>query len=382
MVALQGYQIFFLNQFSSLTCVGPGGVFDDTSSGSSGTATQHSNSGYVPPSSASSASSSVPSSRPASSSGNTAAKPITQVDLRNVGSAGDPPSSGFASSGGAAAPSKTSDLLAELSQLPQGSSKPASQAAASQTYTPGSFGGGSTQASAGGGALSSQAAQPVVNLQPQANVQQAVYSNTNNMQAAGGSSANNQQPRLVEFLKQHQPYGLGVMLGIGRSDLCYELLSEWTTSPGLYLVDPFIRLWGNMDDKSSPDAMTTDGEHQLIFDRIHTRLKPFENRHSFVRDFSWSFVTTYRAEHQTPQTALVWIDNSGKYDDVMKDFNDWWPTITPRGVIAGPDYNHSGKGVKQAVDDFVKTSGGQLGFLGDQPGPNGEKGVWYIMKQY
>merc|ERR1719247_700647 len=101
---------------------------------------------------------------------------------------------------------------------------------------------------------------------------------------------------LGRFLEARQPRGLGVILGVGKGDFALRLLSDWGSSQGMYLVDPFIHIWRGYD---GPENLS-DREHQMVFEELRNRLVPFEGRYVLVRDFSHSFAAMYQQGGNTP----------------------------------------------------------------------------------
>jgi predicted O-methyltransferase YrrM len=50
--------------------------------------------------------------------------------------------------------------------------------------------------------------------------------------------------------------------------------------------------------------------------------------------------------------AMVFIDGSHRYEDVVADIRSWRPKVRPGGTLAGHDYTNA-PGVKRAVDELV-----------------------------
>ena len=150
---------------------------------------------------------------------------------------------------------------------------------------------------------------------------------------------------LVELMRstaQRHPQAIGVFLGVGRGKLAAETLRLWSNSPGLYLVDPFIRQLGAKDQRA-------DKTRQLEFEEARDLLKSFEGRHAFVRDLSFSFVKTMR--DQKAQAALVLIDKDEHEAAIYQDLIDWWPIVGRGGVLAGRVYADESK---LAIDRFAR----------------------------
>ncbi|CAD7941175.1 unnamed protein product [Amoebophrya sp. A25] len=187
---------------------------------------------------------------------------------------------------------------------------------------------------------------------------------------AGSSGAGPQRHGLTlkQYLQQYLPHGLGIFLGVGRNRLPGELLREWSTSPGLYLVDPFIHIWAGYEDP----ANLSDGENQILFEQLQADLKPHENRYSFVRDFSHSFLVTYKGTPGSPPTSLLYVDNTQTKTAILRDLRDWWELVAQNGIAAGPQF-HSKTEVKAAVEEFCRERSLVAQVFSDND-------TWFIMK--
>uniref|UniRef100_A0A0G4FVJ7 Uncharacterized protein n=1 Tax=Chromera velia CCMP2878 TaxID=1169474 RepID=A0A0G4FVJ7_9ALVE len=176
------------------------------------------------------------------------------------------------------------------------------------------------------------------------------------------------------------PHGVGVMGGVGRGEIAERILEDWKTSPGLYLVDPYIHIWKGYDDA----ANLSDKDHQLVFEGLRERLqKRFEGRFVFVRDFSHSFAARVQKEDPNfPPVALVFVDANRAKEAVSRDLESWWPLIGAGGVLAGAEYSEGinaqfGKiGVMSAVDEFARQRGLKVWVTTRESPP-----FWYIVKQ-
>eukprot|EP00392_Amoebophrya_sp_AT5.2_P008785 g8813.t1 len=149
-------------------------------------------------------------------------------------------------------------------------------------------------------------------------------------------------------------------------NLLQELESLATGS--LYLVDPYIHIWAGYDDASN----LPDGDHQIVFERHQQELKPFEHRFSFVRDFSHSFLVTYKGTPGSPPISL-YVDNTQTHKAIVRDLDDWWGLMAPGGIAAGPQYNEKIE-VKAGVNEFAAKMGLQVQLFADQQ-------TWYLVKR-
>lgn len=184
-----------------------------------------------------------------------------------------------------------------------------------------------------------------------------------------------QRSNFGRFLESVQPRGLGIILGVGRGDFATRLLSDWSSSQGLYLVDPFIHIWRGYDD---PDNLS-DRDHQVRFEDLRNRLAPFEGRHVLVRDFSYSFAEVYQRGGNTPGSpTFIYTDNNHAEPAISRDLELWWPLLASGGILAGSTYTDDVEGrirVKTAVDRFTARIGAKVYLTHDDVPPS-----WFIMK--
>ena len=175
----------------------------------------------------------------------------------------------------------------------------------------------------------------------------------------GMGSMPKSSPSFISLLEKSYPGGVGVLLGVGNGRVASDILAEWRNSPGLYLVDPFIKTWPF--DASSP----SDKDLQLQFEQVNSNLtKKFPGRFAFVRDFSYSFAATYRAQKGDPPALVFWDNNSKGF---KRDFDDWWPLLAKGGLFAGVHYPL----IKQQLHDLTINLKVQVGNNGDE---------WYLVK--
>ena len=79
---------------------------------------------------------------------------------------------------------------------------------------------------------------------------------------------------------------------------------------------------------------------------------------------------------------FVYVDGEHSYEAVSKDISDWWPKISPGGVLAGHDYNDDNPGSIRAVDEHAQTISAEFKITGTSP----EKGdadspSWVFIKK-
>lgn len=79
---------------------------------------------------------------------------------------------------------------------------------------------------------------------------------------------------ILDFLMSRHPRGIGIILGVGRNPFALDLLQNWHTSPGLYLVDPFVHIHQGYDE---PENLS-DWDHQRVFEDLRNKIHRFEGR--------------------------------------------------------------------------------------------------------
>lgn len=175
------------------------------------------------------------------------------------------------------------------------------------------------------------------------------------------------------LLQAQQPRGLGVILGVGRGEFALRLLADWSSSQGLYLVDPFIHIWRGYDDP----ANLQDAEHQMVFEELRNRLQPFEGRYVLVRDFSYSFAEVFKRE-TAGMATFIYVDANHAEEAVSRDLELWWPMLASGGIIAGSTFTDDASGrvhVRSAVERFASRRQLQVMLTQDDRPPS-----WFILK--
>ena len=136
-------------------------------------------------------------------------------------------------------------------------------------------------------------------------------------------------PTTLELLQSLHPRGLGVLLGVGSGEFAKALLTQW--DGGVYLVDPYIRLWEGYDNSSSMN----DRNHQLVYERLRVELhQEFDNRFVFIRDFPYTLAEWWKAKPM-PSPSFIYIDHNQTAAAMLRDIQIWWNVLAPGGLIAG-----------------------------------------------
>lgn len=165
---------------------------------------------------------------------------------------------------------------------------------------------------------------------------------------------------LGQFYQEHYLSGLGAEVGCLRGEFSRHLSKYYK---GVILcIDSFT------GEPNMPDD-------PLVEDKCRKNIEG--TKCELIKGFS---VDVARA---TSDGLLDWvyIDADHTYKSVKEDLNAWFPKVRKGGVISGHDYVHYLKngytfGVIEAVDEFVKEHGYQLGELMDK----GKFASWYFIK--
>lgn len=209
----------------------------------------------------------------------------------------------------------------------------------------------------------------------------AALGNLGGIPAASGTAPVTAPPPLTRrndfgrFLDVQQPQGLGVVLGIGRGDFAIQLLADWRSALGVYLVDPYIHIPSGYDDP----ANLQDSDHQKLHDEVQSRLRPFEGKYALIRDFSNSFAMAYRQGTNVPGAPVfIYIDANHAEEAITKDIELWWPLLARGGILAGSTYTDSNDGrirVRTVVDRFIVHFRLQVYLTHDDVPPS-----WFVFK--
>jgi hypothetical protein len=147
--------------------------------------------------------------------------------------------------------------------------------------------------------------------------------------------------------------GKGVEVGVWKGEFSLFLLKHWKGEV-LYSVDP----WKTFGSDEYIDDMNIN---QQQFDQIHNDvanlLKPFGNRSKIIRKTSLDASLDF----EDNSLDFVYLDGRHNYEGVKEDIELWFGKVKKGGILAGHDYldgqiGSTDFGVKQAVDEFVKTS--------------------------
>ena len=165
---------------------------------------------------------------------------------------------------------------------------------------------------------------------------------------------------MLNFLKYNYNGNslVGVEIGVRESNNAERMLNELKNLKMLYLIDPY---------KDYFDVESNVLERVNIFKGYS--LDKLNRNH--VGRFVFVYKTSDNAVNDIPDVLdFVYIDGNHAYDFVKRDIELFYPKVKFGGVFGGHDYNC--KGVKCAVDNFVKKYGYKL-FVCNQD--------WWIIKK-
>jgi hypothetical protein len=139
----------------------------------------------------------------------------------------------------------------------------------------------------------------------------------------------------------------GIEIGCDRGLFASALLERWKCAEVLVCVDP----WAPYD--------------QMDFDRLPDLLIAVQLLAPYRQKFRLLRMTGHRAAELMPglpyhHPGFVYIDGDHAYASAKADIADWWPQVVSGGILAGHDYTQECSGVRQAVDEFVRTEGLEL----------------------
>jgi len=143
-------------------------------------------------------------------------------------------------------------------------------------------------------------------------------------------------------------HGVGAEIGVLKGNFSAQLL-RFARPSRLHLVDPWMQKNGD-----------------AFYDRVCRR---------FAGKIARGTVVVHRARSTDAVDALeeldwVYIDGNHTYEHVKEDLASYHGIVKPGGVIAGDDYAMPGypwgDGVREAVDEFVRTHGYELIVKGHQ----------------
>ena len=150
-------------------------------------------------------------------------------------------------------------------------------------------------------------------------------------------------PIVGNLIKQYN-LKVGCEVGVAYG-LQSKYLLEHTAVEKLYSIDPYRHF-----DTGYNDFMNFPQQYfDTLFERVKTRLSPFEGRSVLLRTTS-----TEAAQQFAPNSLdFAYIDANHSYEAVKEDLNAWWDKVRSGGLMIGDDYIVFAT-TAQAVNEFVK----------------------------
>lgn len=172
--------------------------------------------------------------------------------------------------------------------------------------------------------------------------------------------------QIPNYLVQSGLTGTGAEIGVWEAEYSEQILLQSNLSL-LYSIDAWM-LW---PDHLYPDcANVSQQRYDQAMQKATMVLHKFGERSRMIKE------TSNRASRMfgDGQLDFVYIDANHRYPHVMEDLSSWYPKVKAGGVLAGHDYlhgiydiagDHVYIEVKPAVDDFIKSVGGELAITED-----------------
>lgn len=117
----------------------------------------------------------------------------------------------------------------------------------------------------------------------------------------------------------------------------------------IWLLDYVPGLKVTCVDTFCPGFDDVTGEYEQRFDR---NVEEYGNRVTKIKGRSQDVLKTFS---KRSKFDLIYIDGHHSYEAVKEDIALTWPLLKKGGMLIFDDYNNLEFGVKQAVDEFLKT---------------------------
>ena len=149
--------------------------------------------------------------------------------------------------------------------------------------------------------------------------------------------------------------GSGCIVEIGSwlgKSTCWiaQALEEMDKKNNFYAIDPHV---GSIEHKGFIKAVggTT---YELFIQNLHKH--HLENKVTPIRKMSYDALSYVKEP-----ISLIFIDGSHEYEDVKKDFDQWFPKVKIGGIIAFHDNNWTG--VKKVLDKLDRSEFSEMGVV-------------------
>lgn len=161
-----------------------------------------------------------------------------------------------------------------------------------------------------------------------------------------------------------------VEIGTHQAVFANEFMSKFDGT--IVLVDPWANQSALECGKFYPQFSDSTENRDEDMAVAISAMSEYGDRCDFLR------MTSHEAAaHFTDASVgFVYIDGLHDYESVKNDIADWWPKVSPGGILAGHDYQADClPAVVIAVDEFVQKNGFALNTT-TEPGAS-----WWIRKQ-
>jgi uncharacterized Rossmann fold enzyme len=187
--------------------------------------------------------------------------------------------------------------------------------------------------------------------------------------ASMGFPENAADTRAREILSRLNDCAYGAEIGVFAADLSERLLAR--DDMNLIMVDSWAV--GNAEYSDSGDfhASLTQEQQDMYCDMATNRTEFAKERREVIRKPSTEAANAIN----DASLDFVFIDADHSYNGCKNDIYAWYPKVKDGGLFSGHDYENTDFpkfGVKQAVDEFVKTNNLALEL--------GDNFTWFIRK--
>ena len=147
-------------------------------------------------------------------------------------------------------------------------------------------------------------------------------------------------------------------------DFSAQLLRQ-TRPTRLHLIDPW-----KQESYPAGDSLVSHRQGQPFGDALHDHV-----RRRFAAEIERGTVVVHRSPSAEVAGALesldwVYIDGKHTYQNVKEDLTGYYALVKRGGIIAGDDYaalgHWWGDGVREAVDEFVRSHGCEVTIIDHQ----------------
>ena len=146
--------------------------------------------------------------------------------------------------------------------------------------------------------------------------------------------------------------GPGIEIGVHSGIFAEHMLKGWSKMTAYHAIDPW-------SDPHSDENKAYKEFKNLNFDQIHGRMNQaiFRTRPWGERVMMWRNLSGNAASHFVDSSmAFIYVDGNHDYLPVVEDLRNYWPKLSPGGILAGHDYGWEEKGIRvieRATTEFA-----------------------------